>query len=173
MKVTKEMYEKIVRVCNNNHDLAHDVSIEIMSGKYDKYQPLNDYKINRIKILLLNQMKKKSNEENMISINVFGDETVADLISNIRYLQQLQVLEYEEIKRYIDAFKSSETSNLTNGQKKCIDLAIYFVESCKPYKEISQELGCSPACVKNCVERGLRLLRRPELTIHIKEYVMY
>lgn len=163
MQVTKEIYEKVVKECNGDLDLAHEVVMKL----YD-YRCTSRYPGNIIKSIKESVLKERNEEPEFVD---FEEPVVMEILICEHIKKCFLELERKQLKENIDAILQ-KIMKLDEGKpQRNVEIIIERFVNEKSLKEISDEFGISRETVRNEILRYLRMLRQPSRAKYIEDFM--
>ena len=170
MEVTKEIYEKVVEICEEDYDLAHDVVMKLYDCE-EICHPITTV----IKILKKRILDKRSKEPNMEYIDL-NEEEFTDLMLNMYIHNEFADLEKRILREKILEIINSDYYSLDICKKnKSRDHAIVlerFFDG-KTYKEIGSEFGLCRSRVGSIIDCEIRRMRHQIFSQQIKDFFIW
>lgn len=164
MQVTKEIYEKVVKECNGDLDLAHEVVMKLYDYRCTSHYP--GAIIKSIKESVLEERKDPEFVEfNLDDVNVL-EQILCENIKSC-FLE----LERRELKENIDAILLELIQMDQGKSERNAEFIIERYMNGKSYKQISDEFGVTPERVRNVVSRYLRKFRQPSRAKYIEDFL--
>lgn len=166
MQITKEIYEKVVEMCNNDYDLAHEVVVELL----EKEEIKPGYLDRVIKNIITR--KTKESDENTIVIELvpnqclpfLSKEECRDLLSNPllcalidETLKQIETSYKDSISIY-SGYTAAETY-AEQRKRRFLAMIKYYMDD-ESFSDIGEEFGISAARAGQLCRKGRRELLR-------------
>lgn len=161
MEVTKEIYEKVVEICEEDYDLAHDVVMKLYDCE-EICHPITTV----IKILKKRILEKRMKEPNLIYLELDEDKFV-DLIQDIHTNNEFAEFELKNLREVLLEILNSV--GYYNGWRDRAVVFERFFED-KSYNEIGKEYGITGSRVQQIVGQQLRRMRALAKSQRVKDF---
>lgn len=165
MQVTKEIYEKVVKECNGDLDLAHDVVLRL----YD-YRCTSRYPGNIIKNIKKDVLDKRSKKPEYIGF----DLSDLDILEKFLYEDiNSSFLEFErkQLRENIATILLEIMQEDEGKSERNVEIIIEKFADGMTYREIADGFGISPEMARHIVERYLRKFRRASRAKCLKDFM--
>lgn len=162
MQVTKEIYEKVVKECNGDLDLAHEVVLKLYDSRCTcKYPGI------LIRNFKESVLKKRNEEQEFVN---FEESNVMEAILSEHIKNCFLELERKQLKESINVILQKIILDEGKPQRN-VEIIIERFMNEKTLKYISDEFGISQETVRNVIFKYLRMLRQPSRAKYIKDFM--